>query len=161
MVSSWWFMWTQKLLRPPPNHVYILKKLRNIYKYLCVNQVNITLGTYKLQILEPACQMEHMMWSQAWNLKVCTSFFSFCISLSTRWEPINPAPPVTKILMLACNEKVQRWQTVKTQDQGLSSKHKDSSEPILPYLEKLCFSQWRWFWRRFCRSIVVSIGSHF
>lgn len=30
-----------------------------------------------------------------------TSFFSFSMSLSTRWEPMKPAPPVTRILMLA------------------------------------------------------------
>ena len=31
-----------------------------------------------------------------------TSFFSFSINLSTRWDPMNPAPPVTRILVLAC-----------------------------------------------------------
>lgn len=30
-------------------------------------------------------------------MKEKTSFFSFSISLSTRWEPMNPAPPVTRI----------------------------------------------------------------
>lgn len=33
-----------------------------------------------------------------------TSFFSFSINLSTRWEPMNPAPPVTKIRRFDCHE---------------------------------------------------------
>jgi len=34
-----------------------------------------------------------------------TSFFSFFINLSTRWEPMNPAPPVIKILILDCHQR--------------------------------------------------------
>ena len=44
-----------------------------------------------------------------------TSFFSFSINLSTRWEPINPAPPVTRILMLDyCQEQKKHWLNKKS-----------------------------------------------
>lgn len=36
-------------------------------------------------------------------------WWTFAINLSTKWEPMKPAPPVTKIRILDCQAEMSKW----------------------------------------------------